>query len=175
MLFEIIFFIIILWILLSVVFWSIRNGIGPMPSSKPAKICLMKSLPPIGKGKIFELGSGWGTLAFPIAHRFPDNIVVGFETSPIPYTFSKLRLWSSPLANLCFEKKDFYIVNFAEADLIVCYLYPGAMRLLKSKLEQELKKGTWVISNTFAIPGWTPQNIYEVEDLYRTKIYLYKT
>jgi len=31
-----------------------------------------------------------------------------------------------------------------------------------------------VISNTFAIPGWKPISIYELDDMYRTKIYVYR-
>ena len=48
------------------------------------------------------------------------------------------------------------------------------MKRLKEKLEAELKPGTLVISNTFAIPGWAYEKMLEVDDLYRTKIYLYK-
>lgn len=170
----IVFFVLCIWILISLVFWSIRNGIGPMPSSFKAKACLMKCMPDVGAGKILELGSGWGTLAFPIARKFPGSHVIGYETSPIPFAFSRLWNWLCAYPNLQFQRRDFYSVSLKDADLIVCYLYPDAMRLLRAKLEKELKPGTWVISNTFAMPGWTPQKIFEVEDLYRTKIYLYK-
>ncbi len=58
--------------------------------------------------------------------------------------------------------------------MVVCYLYPGAMRKLKDKFEQELAPGTLVVSNTFSISGWKPINVIDTHDLYNTHIYLYE-
>ena len=44
---------------------------------------------------------------------------------------------------------------------------------LQPKLESELQKETLVVTNTFALPSWTPQQTIETEDLYRTKIHIY--
>lgn len=174
MFFGIIFFCIIVWILISIVFWTIRNGISPMPTSAKVKRCLLENLPEIKNGNIYELGSAWGTLAFPIAKKFPDGLIRGYETSPIPYFFSRLTLWLFPLPNLRFERRDFFSISLADADLVICYLYPGAMQMLKKKFCRELKPGTWVASHTFAIPGWKADKTYEADDLYKTKIYLYQ-
>ena len=66
------------------------------------------------------------------------------------------------------------IASWTDHIAFVCYLYPGAMRQLKEKFIKELKPGTMIISNTFAIPGWIPQQVWEVNDLYKTKIYRYE-
>lgn len=168
------FFILCIWALASIVFWSLRNGISPMPTSYQTRKALLKFLPNIGKGKIYDLGSGWGTLVFPLSKKFPDNQVIGYETSPIPYFFSQFFAWISPHSNLELKRIDFYTVSLSDADLVVCYLYPHAMVLLKKKFEQELKPGTWVLSNTFAIPGWSPYQVYKLNDLFHTKLYLYQ-
>jgi collagenase-like PrtC family protease len=42
---------------------------------------------------------------------------------------------------------------------------------LGTKLRSELTPGTVVVSNTFALPGWVPEQISQLKDLYRTKIY----
>jgi len=147
-----------------------------MPTSQKAKKCLLLALPEkIPPGKIYELGSGWGTLAFPLASRYPGVEVVAFEDSPVPFLFSKGRALIDCSKNLKILKCNFFDSSLEDAALIVCYLYPKAMLQLKIKFEKELKPGTWIVSNTFAIPGWTPAKIYEVPDLYRTKIYLYRT
>lgn len=163
----------------SLVVWSIRNGISPMPTSAKVKFCLYNLLPNHLNGTIYDLGSGWGTLVIPLAGRYPDCPVIGFETSPLPYWMSVLRLkffkTCSHLSNVQFVKSDFFSANLEDASLIVCYLYPGAMKKLKSKFEAELKPGTWVISNTFAVPGWKEERVLGAADLYHTKIYLYKT
>lgn len=145
-----------------------------MPSSVKAVKKILEIAPDQITGPIVELGSGWGTLAFPLASRYPDIQVIGYETSPFPFLFSKGRQILNPQPNLKFYRRDFYQDKFREPGLVVCYLYPGAMKILKSKLEEELRPGTWVISNTFAIPGWKPLKVCELEDMYKTKIYLYR-
>jgi hypothetical protein len=172
---AVIFFLLFLiFALLSIVYWSWRNGISPMPSSRKAKRCLLGALSMDIRGPIFELGSGWGTLAFPLARKFPECHVKAYENSLIPFLFSKCRHHLDPLPNLKFYHGDFFKVPLGEARLVVCYLYPEAMRRLKTKFQQELLPGAWLISNTFSIAGWKPKRIYEVGDLYRTKIFLYQ-
>jgi hypothetical protein len=170
--------IIILFILLflgfvSIVYWSYKNGISPMPTSSKVKRTIFKALPTEVSGPIYELGSGWGTLAFPLAAHYPSHPIEAYESSPIPYFFSKARWFLKRHPNLHLHKKDFFTVSLKDASLIVCYLYPGAMRRLKDKFEQELPSNCLVITNTFSIPGWNPIAILESSDIYHTKVYVY--
>lgn len=168
----ILFLLFLFGLVISVVIWSIKNGISPMPSSFKAKKTLLSLLPEELEGDIYEIGSGWGTLMSPLAKKFPRCRIVGFETSPLPYLFSKLRcLW---LPNVQLERRDFFSVDLKKGSLVVCYLYPAAMEKLKEKLDNELQPGSLVASNTFAIRGWTADKVVELDDIYRTKIYLYK-
>lgn len=171
--FAILFFIFIFLILFLIVGWSLKNGIGPMPTSPKAKRILLDNLPNHRRGIIFELGSGWGTLAFPLAQKYPNCTIVAYENSPIPYFISKIRLSFSRHKNLHIKRQDFYHASFENATMIICYLYPGAMQRLKRKLGNELMQGTFVISNTFSIPGWQTYKILEVRDMYHSKIYMY--
>lgn len=146
-----------------------------MPTSLKAKKSLVQALPDqLSIGKIYELGSGWGTLAFPLAHHYAEMHVIGYETSPIPYWASKIWAVFARTKNLSLLRRDFFLEPLNDASLVVCYLYPEAMRRLKTKFEKELKPGTWIVTNTFAIAGWKPEKIYEIPDLYRTRIYVYK-
>ncbi|MCE5316561.1 MAG: methyltransferase [Parachlamydia sp.] len=174
MILIILFLVSSIGLALSIVIWSIRNGIAPMPTSPKAKRALLTSLPPTISGSVYELGAGWGTLLMPLSHRYPFSDVVGFETSPLPYFVSRCRLSLMGLSHAKVIRSDFYKADLSDAGLIVCYLYPGAMQRLKVKFEKELKTGTWVISNTFAVPGWDPLQVVEVRDLYRNKIYIYQ-
>ena len=166
--------LIVFFSLISIVIWSIKNGISPMPTSPKVKKKLFQMLPKNIVGNIYELGSGWGTLVFPLAKNYPMAKVIGYETSPVPYWVSYCCLLLSPKTNLSLKQEDFLKINFGDAKLIVCFLYPRAMLLLKNKFEKELRSGTWIISHTFAISGWDPIQVQEVKDLYRTKIYLYQ-
>lgn len=154
----------------SIVIWTIRNGISPMPTSAKVKRALLEALPSKVEGDIYELGSGWGTLALSLAQKYPEGQVIGFETSPIPYWVS--RLIAKP--HVQYLRKDLFQANLSKAKMVVCYLYPACMTRLKTKLEHELAQDCLVVSHTFSIPGWKAHKIVEVDDLYKTKIYFYQ-
>lgn len=158
---------------LLLVIWSIRNGIGPNPSSPRQIKAMMSQIHLHTKGLILDLGSGWGTLAIALARRFPDCRIIGYESSPIPYFVSQLLNQIYRLPNLQFQRRDFFKVDLNDASVLVCYLYRGAMKRLKSKFDRELRAGSRVISNTFSLPQSTPDAVVQVEDLFKTKIYCY--
>lgn len=157
-----------------IVWYSWRYGITPTPTGPKVKKALLELLPTSLHGNIMELGSGWGTLAFALAQQAPMCHVWAYEISPIPYFVSLcLQKWKR-VPHLHFIRQDFFQVSLQDASLIICYLYPGAMQRLKVKFEQELAPGTYVLSHTFAVPGWTPLHCIKADDLYQTPIYLYQ-
>ncbi|MFT4552764.1 MAG: hypothetical protein ACI9S8_001391 [Chlamydiales bacterium] len=158
----------------SIIITTIQNGISPMPTSYKVKKKVLETIPPETKGNVYELGSGWGTLAFPIAKNLPHCHLDAYENSYFPYAFSVLRKTLSPFKNLELHYQDFLDISLKDSNLIICYLYPGAMKRLKEKMEKELTKECVVISHTFAVPGWEAEKVSEVDDLYNTKIYFYR-
>lgn len=171
---SIFFLMMTLLIAGSIVYYSLKNGISPMPTSNKVKRQLMSLLDQEKiHGRIYDLGSGWGTLATALADKYGDCCVTGFENSTIPYLASLIRSRLTHHRNIKFVRENFYNHPLNDADLVVCYLYPGAMEKLKIKFENELKENTVVLSNTFAIPAWRPAKNIVVDDLYRTKLYLY--
>ena len=154
--------------------YAVRTGMPPTPTSPKVRAAMLAVLPDDLDGTILELGSGWGSLAFPLAHRFPACTVVGYELSPLPWLISRLRLMVDPKPNLRLRRADFRRVPLADATLVVCYLLPAAMAKLKPKLESELRPGALVLSNTFAVPGWQPLTTGKADDMYRSAIYLYR-
>lgn len=156
------------------ILYSYLYGITPTPTSRKVKAQFIQMLPPLENAHIVELGSGWGTLAFALARHFPHCQVIGYEISPFPYFISKLLSYYFRLPNLSLKRKDFFHISLENASLVTCYLYPGAMQRLKTKFKQELPSQAYVGSHTFAIPGWIPIRFEQVNDLYRTPIYLYQ-
>ncbi len=158
---------------LAIIYSSIRNGISPMPTSPKVKKELFKlDLKPL-PGTIYELGSGWGTLAFTLAKKYPSYRIEAYETSWIPYYFCLLRNYFNKYPNLYFYRINFYNVSLSNASIIYCYLFPAAMQRLKSKFLEELPTGCIIVSHTFALPASKPDLVVEVSDIYRTKIYVY--
>ena len=70
------------FLILLVVIYTFRTGISPAPTTGKVNRELWKLLPEKVDGTVYELGSGWGTLAVPLARRYPH--VVAYELSPLP-------------------------------------------------------------------------------------------
>ena len=138
----------------SVIYYGIRLGITPMPSSRKAVATFIDLIPESTDGKIVDLGSGWGTLAYPIAKRFPDATVIGCELSPIPWIYSRVKGVFVRRPNLTLHRQSVFDIDLTGVDVVVVYLHPAAMRKLRAKFERELRPGTLVLSNTFVVPTW---------------------
>lgn len=158
----------------SIIWFSFKNGISPTPTSLKVKRAFLHSLPQHLEGIILELGAGWGSLAFPLAKQYPECTVIAYENSWMPYFFCKLRNFFRPYSNLKIVYGDLFDASLWNVTLIVCYLYPGAMKKLKQKLEREADYETIIASHTFAIIGWKPFFKIAVNDLYQTPIYHYR-
>jgi len=150
------------------------TGISPVPSSRTSKKTILASLPKDSSGTVYELGAGWGTLAFPLARRYPQNKVVAYELSPLPWLFMKFRRLLAGPRNLTILRRNFLKVNLASAGVIVCYLHPQALEKLVPKLEEELAQDALVISNTFHFPGWVPSLVHTLEDTMCPEILIYQ-
>ncbi len=144
-----------------------------MPTSRKVKKKLFQiALKPI-PGTIYELGSGWGTLAFTLAKKYPTHRIEAYETSWIPYYFCLFLNYFIQSPNLHFYRRNFYNITLSNASMIYCYLFPAAMLRLKSKFLKELPRGCIIVSHTFALPASKPDLTIEVFDIYHTKIYVY--
>ncbi len=138
----------------SVIYYGIRLGITPMPSSRKAIATFIDLIPDSTDGKIVDLGAGWGTLAYPIARRFPDATVIGCELSPIPWLYSRAKGIFVRRPNLTLHRQSVFDADLSDVDVVVVFLHPAAMRKLGPKFERELRPGTLVLSNTFVVPTW---------------------
>ncbi len=158
----------------SILFDTLRLGISPMPSSKKAKMAMLSFVPKGMTGILYELGSGWGGLAIILARKNPLAHVFAYELSFIPWLFSLLMKRVFGIKNLHFLRKDFYQADLSDAAAIFCYLFPKAMLNLEIKLSKELKAGTIVVTNTFALPNAKAKKTIYLEDFSATRIYLYR-
>lgn len=158
--------------------YTVKTGISPVPTSPRVRDKMLAMIPPerlaaLERGRLFDLGSGWGTLAFALAKRFPEAQVTGYELSPLPWAVSRMLNLLLRRPNLWLRRADFMGAPLNDAALVLCYLYPGGMTRLQPKLAAELPPGALVISNTFAMPDWQPADIARADDLYNSPVYLY--
>ena len=161
-------------VILLIVIPALALGVAPAMTSTKVRAVMLEAVPDDIEDTIFELGSGWGTLAFALARRFPRCPVRAFEISPVPWLYSLARQLLAPEPNLSIHLSDLHRAPLVEATLVVCYLHPRAMADLKPRFEAELQPGSLVLSNTFAVPGWRPTAVLTAGDLYSTRVYLYR-
>lgn len=104
---------------------------------------------------VLDLGAGDGRFLLTAARRFQAK-TIGYEISLLPYLVGKIRLWLARGLTADMKFQDFFHVDLSGANVVVCFLTPGAMARLAPKFQAELKPGTRIVSYAFSIPGWTP-------------------
>ena len=158
---------------LLIVGYALRTGVPPMPTGPGTRAAMLRLLPERIDGTIYDLGSGWGGLAFATARRYPGNPVVGIELSPLPWLFSRVMLAVFRYPNLSFRRADLMAVPLNDAGAAVCYLMPAVMQRLAPKLDAEARPGTVVVSYSFAFDRWVPDAALMEADAGPLLIYRY--
>lgn len=170
---ELMLFVLVLLIGLSIVWSTLRTGMSPMMSSRKACQTMLAAIDKPAAGALIDLGSGWGTLVIAVAKKNPTQQVIGYELSWLPWLVSVIRKRALGLTNLSLYRKDYNEANLSNASTLFCYLFPKAMNSLQEKLQLELANGTRIISNTFALPSSEPTSVMRLKDFYQTPIYVY--
>ncbi len=99
--------------------------------------------------KIYDLGCGCGSLLIPLAKDFSHHQFVGYEWDWFPYLIAKMRC--RKYSNITITKTNFMLQNYEDANLILCYTSNGLSQPLGKKLNNELRAGALVISETFKL------------------------
>jgi hypothetical protein len=160
---------------LLILIFTLITGVPPMPTHRLVRPVMFDMIPENEAPKVaYDLGCGWGTLAFALAARFPDAKVIGIELSPLPWLFCKLRQIVQRRPNLEIRYGNFLRKPLGDANLIFCYLMIGAMRRLSAKLDTEAEAGTLVIANSFALQGWAPDDVRIVQGAMSAWVYRYR-
>ncbi|ATX79089.1 Methyltransferase small domain-containing protein [Mariprofundus aestuarium] len=172
---EIVVIAVITLCCLSILWFTLKTGISPMPSSGKVCRCILKASEQASEGTIIDLGCGWGGMAFALARKYPDRQVIGYEVSWLPWAWSKLCKSILQLQNLKLCRLNFLTTELPEASLLVCYLHPKGMIDLQKKLSSNRQGvNSLLISSTFALPESSPVETIRLKDLYNTPIYIYR-
>jgi hypothetical protein len=160
---------------LLILVFTLITGVPPMPTHRLVMPVMFDMIPENSSPKIaYDLGCGWGRLAFALASKYPDAKIIGIELSPLPWLFCKLRLLVQRRPNLEIRYGNFMRTPLQDADLIFCYLMIGVMRRLTAKLDAESRDGTVVIANSFALADWAPDDVRIVHGAMSAWVYRYR-
>ena len=172
---EAILFAVLLLAGMSILYYTLRTGVPPMPSHPSARRTVFRLIPEnFAPVMIYELGCGWGGMVFELAARYPEARVVGIELSPLPWLVCHIRKLFQRRPNLEIRRADFLKCDLSDADLVFCYLMVAPMRGLGRKLAEDMQPGSLVITSTFAMPEWTAETVETVPEATSAQIYRYR-
>lgn len=105
--------------------------------------------------KFYDLGCAHGDLSLAIKKILPNLEIYAVDNSSIRIFFAKLK--SKILGrSISFIKQDIFDTNVRSADIVYTYLWYDVMPPLEKKLQNELKRGAIVVTNTSNFPVWEP-------------------
>ncbi len=123
---------------------------------------------------VMDLGCGDGRILITAVKEFGAKRAVGYELETHIFILAEHNVRIQNLQNqITVLRDDLFNANVAEADVITVYLTTMALERLPSKLRQETKNGTRIVSNGHQIPTWTITKSTFVGPLQR--IFLYCT
>jgi trans-aconitate methyltransferase len=116
---------------------------------------------------IMDLGSGNGLMTREIAKALPQANVIGIERTKHTFFWANWFKRREKLDNLAYKNMNFLKADLSEADAIYTYMMPHVLYHLSKKLDAELKPGTLIITNKFALgEGWKPVETLRLKTLY---------
>jgi hypothetical protein len=147
-----------LFILLALLFRSTFRGRVPLyASSGEACRKLVRLLPAQSGLQVLDLGCGAGGVLQHLSRARPDMAYTGFELAPLPALLAWLRL--RRCGNCQVSWSDFWRADLSSYDVVYAFLSPAAMPDLWRKARAEMKPGSLLVSNSFAIEGVAPHAV----------------
>jgi Methyltransferase domain len=132
----------------------------PTPVEMVEKMLDLAAVTP--KDFVVDLGSGDGRNVIGAAKRGAQAL--GVEYNPDMVALSKRNAAAANVADKAkFEQGDMYLADFSKASVLALFLLPSNLLQLRPKF-LELRPGSRIVSNTFFIEEWPPDQTVTVDD-----------
>jgi hypothetical protein len=131
----------------------------PTPQALVDKMLDMAKVTP--KDYVIDLGSGDGRTVITAAKR--GSKALGIEYNPDMVELSKRNAAKEGVTDKAtFMKADLFETDFSQAQVITMFLLPSINLKLRPKI-LDLKPGTRIVSNSFDMEEWKPDETANVE------------
>jgi SAM-dependent methyltransferase len=142
--------------LLASLYWGVSHTRVPLfLSSRATARAIVDLLPQERSFTFLDLGCGLGGILSYLARARPAGCYYGIEAAPMPFLLSWLRARFGAQAWRV-SWGDFRKLDLGSYDVVYAYLSPAAMPGLWNKANREMRAGSLLISNSFAVPGVPP-------------------
>ena len=130
----------------------------PSPQALVDKMLDMAKVTP--QDTVMDLGSGDGRTVITAAKR--GATAIGVEYNPEMVTLSQRNAAAAGVGNKAtFLRADIFETDLSKATVITMFLLPQINLRLRPKI-LDLKPGTRIVSNTFTMEDWTPDDTFNV-------------
>ena len=109
----------------------------------------------------FDLGSGDGRTVITATKRGAKS--TGIEYNPDMVELSKANAAKAGATGATFMKADLFETDFSQATVVTLFLLPDINLRLRPKI-LEMKPGTRIVSNTFTMGEWKPDETASVDE-----------
>ena len=142
--------------LLASLYWTVsRTRVPLFLSSRDATRSVADVLPRDRSFTFLDMGCGLGGVLSSLARTRPLGQYHGIESAPLPFLVSRLRAITGS-GRLCITWGDYDELDLSRYDVVYAYLSPAAMSEVWRKASSEMRPGSLLISNSFAVPGVAP-------------------
>ncbi|MEQ8589639.1 MAG: hypothetical protein RIB70_07740 [Roseitalea porphyridii] len=117
-----------------------------------------------------DLGSGMGGVVR--ALDGDGRVARGVETAPMVWLLSALMSRMTGRGQIL--RQDIWTTDLSGEDLVYAFLSTEPMPALYNKARSEMKPGGLLVSNSFPVPSIDADEVWELSDRRRTKLYVYE-
>jgi hypothetical protein len=103
---------------------------------------------------LYDLGCGDGRIVIEAAKRFGAR-GIGVDIDPVRIDESEKNAKKEGVEHLVeFILGDVMKIDFSRATVVAIYLLPESNEMLRPLFEKQLRKGAFVVTHNYDIPGW---------------------
>jgi len=150
-------------------FWTVLIGARWQPTPLKTVRAMLDLAEVKSEDTVYDLGSGDGRIIITASREYGADSV-GIEADPFRYLYVWIRIRLLRLSRkTTVIWGSFFPKDLSRATVVTLFLSQKANDSLKSKLIEELKPGTRIISHWWEFDGWKPEKVDR-----EFKVYLYQ-
>lgn len=142
------------------------------PSSKLVYDLIAEQLPANKPFKFLDIGCGNAKLLSYLADKYPQAKFEGIDLSPSAIIAAKFICAGK--SNVQISLGNYWKKSFSEYDFIYAFLSPTPMPEIQKKAQQEMKTGSIMIANSFALPDLQPSLSFNINEKNQKQLLIYK-
>jgi len=112
---------------------------------------------------VYDLGSGDGRIVIAAAKQRGAR-GIGIDINPARVREATYNAKKAGVSDrVQFRQQDLFETDFSDATVVMLYLLPRLNVRLRPKLLRDLKPGTRIVSHSFDMGNWKPDQVVEVD------------